>query len=286
VPREYFCIYEGQEEESVCTPADFCGNPLVVSFKPNMALEDSYDNFIVRYDLHCAAKSEIGLIGSSFFIGSLISLTALPRFSDLNGRQNILMAGSIFDFLALTILLISKSYSTMILAMVMLGITAAERVQVGVNYMYESMERQHYRSFYTLIAASQGLIGIFATIYFMFIGKSSFWIVFLAFCMVGAATLSIFFLQESPRYLVKSGQLSQAFDSFEHIAKANSTEMVSEQEFIQLFDKAIVKKDLEKSSDDQLKQLDATNERTGLLTEEDQQNNYSSFRASETINRS
>ena len=38
VPQEYFCVYEGSNtNESVpCRPVDFCSDPTVVSYTPNM----------------------------------------------------------------------------------------------------------------------------------------------------------------------------------------------------------------------------------------------------------
>lgn len=47
-----------------------------------MELDDSYNNWIERYDLHCASGFKIGLIGATPFIGWVITLTFLPRLSD------------------------------------------------------------------------------------------------------------------------------------------------------------------------------------------------------------
>ena len=46
VPREYFCTYEGSDDPVSCKPADFCTDPKVLSYEPNMALEDSYVNWV------------------------------------------------------------------------------------------------------------------------------------------------------------------------------------------------------------------------------------------------
>ena len=83
VPDEYFCIYEGETESVSCKPKDFCApDSSVTSFRPNMELKDSYYNWVLRYDLHCASGAKIGMIGASFFIGWIITLLFVPRLSD------------------------------------------------------------------------------------------------------------------------------------------------------------------------------------------------------------
>ena len=56
IPQEYLCQNEGSDETYVCVPDDFCEDPRVTSFVPNMELSDSYDNWILRFDMHCATS--------------------------------------------------------------------------------------------------------------------------------------------------------------------------------------------------------------------------------------
>lgn len=96
VPEEYFCTYADRPGESVsCKPADFCNNPNVLSYTPNMALESSYDNWVSKLDLACATPSEVGLLGSAYFIGWIATLSFLPRISDLYGRQKLIIGGNL-----------------------------------------------------------------------------------------------------------------------------------------------------------------------------------------------
>jgi len=44
------------------------------------------DNWVNKMDLLCKPKSEIGFLGSSFFIGIIISIAFVPRLSDSIGR--------------------------------------------------------------------------------------------------------------------------------------------------------------------------------------------------------
>ena len=225
-----------------------------------MKLEDSYDNWIMRFDLHCASPSKIGLIGSAFFAGWVFTLAIIPRISDLYGRQKIMMTGTIFDFLALTMILKTNSYTILIVSMFVIGMMSTERITVGVNYMYESMPRKNYTLFYTIIAMGEGLCGLIATCYFMFISKTSFWILFLSFCMMGFAAVCTFLYPESPRYLIKTGQIDQAYEVFHGIAKTNGCDPVSREEFETLFGR-------EKLHEDDYINSDAKEERVALMAD-------------------
>ena len=86
VPQQYFCVYEGSIEEISCTPKEFCSDPTVVSYMPNMNLSSSYENWVGKYDLACASSMKMGMIGSIYFIGFISTMLFLPRLSDVHGR--------------------------------------------------------------------------------------------------------------------------------------------------------------------------------------------------------
>ena len=86
-------IYVGIVSEKAsykCVPDDFCNDLNVISYEPNMALSDSYDNWVDRFDLTCASKSKIGLIGSAYFMGLICTMVFIPRISDLYGRVKMI----------------------------------------------------------------------------------------------------------------------------------------------------------------------------------------------------
>ena len=97
VPKEYFCVYKGEElgVNRICKPEDFCKDPNVLSYTPNMDLPDSYENWVGKLDLTCASGTKMGFIASAYFIGWISTLLFLPRLSDLYGRQKFLMIGNI-----------------------------------------------------------------------------------------------------------------------------------------------------------------------------------------------
>jgi MFS family permease len=52
-----------------------------------MSSETSLDNWIDQLDLTCADKSSMGIIGSAYFVGFLLSMFIIPRWADLSGRR-------------------------------------------------------------------------------------------------------------------------------------------------------------------------------------------------------
>ena len=117
VPNEYFCTYKDSPLAEVsCVPDDFCEDPSVVSYRPNMDLEESYINWISHYDLTCATKGQIGLIASSIGVGWMLTLTFIPRLSDLYGREKLIKFGNVVITIALFLQISTHSYTCLILS--------------------------------------------------------------------------------------------------------------------------------------------------------------------------
>ena len=93
-----------------------------------MDLADSYYNWILKFDLHCASKMKIGFIGSSPFIGWVSTLLFIPRLSDVYGRYKIILIGNIVQLLGLALIVFSKSFPLLIVGLLTIGMTSTIRV--------------------------------------------------------------------------------------------------------------------------------------------------------------
>ena len=226
VPEEYFCTYSDKPgQEFACKPKDFCDDPNVASYRPNLSLEDSYDNWVSKLGLECAGPSKIGLIASSYFIGWILTLTFLPRISDLIGRQKIIIGGNLIQLAALTVILFTTNYRIMIAAIMVLGMMATVRQQVTVVYLYENFRHHHYARVMGIDSCCQGAFGICGALYFMFISKSWFGLVFFSFCLSLFGTIGcMLFYYESPKYLLVTNQLEQTHRVLSSIAWWNGAD--------------------------------------------------------------
>jgi MFS family permease len=88
--------------------------------------------------LECADKYDIGFIGSSYFLGMVISLLLFPRLSEIYGRIKIIYTMAILGFISETgILFFSFSLKLLYYFYFLNGCAATIAVCVGYNYLME-----------------------------------------------------------------------------------------------------------------------------------------------------
>ena len=186
-------------------PDDFCNDPNVRSYVPNMALNDSYDNWVNRFDLTCAPKSKISLIGTAYFVGLICTMVILPRFSDLYGREKMLKVANLLSAIAVGIMIVTENYPMLIATMATLGATSTVSMQVMAIYMYENMNKVNYTNMMTVTSMGQGLVAVGVVVYFTYASKSALWLLLIAFMMQICGGMMSLFMYESPKFLIKSG---------------------------------------------------------------------------------
>ena len=157
IPQEYQCVYAGSTEAVSCVPEDFCTDPNVISYSPNMELSDSYDNWVEKLGLECASGFQIGAIGSAFFLGWVITLAFIPRFSDLYGRQVIISVANVVNAACLFAIITTQSYNVMLAFLLIQGMTYTAIMQIGCLYIYENTTRVNYANCVAAIFTIEGL---------------------------------------------------------------------------------------------------------------------------------
>lgn len=210
VPEEYQCIYEGSSEPVSCKPADFCDDPTVLSYSPNMDLSDSYDNWVTKYDLTCASKTKIGMIGSVGFISWIVTLLFLPRLSDVNGRAKFITYGYTVQTVFYGLLLWAPTYTWLIMCLAALGMLWTIRAQIYFTYIFENLSRRNFNLACLCMSLLEGFSGLLIVFYFTKITKYWGYLFVAGFVMQLIGMGMSWFIKESPIYLAKSGQISQA----------------------------------------------------------------------------
>ena len=104
------------------------------------------------------------------------------------------------------------------------GMVATARAQVSVIYLFESLKKDHFAKVYSLMSSIEGVIGVMSAIYFIYISKSWLWILLVGYCLQVAGTIGVFFFPESPKYLIKTGQIDRALQVFQSIASTNKAD--------------------------------------------------------------
>jgi MFS family permease len=66
----------------------FCDNPNLFH-RVDWNDEGSLHNLFEQLDLACSSKAQVGFIGSSLFIGWVLSSLIMPRCADIFGRKPV-----------------------------------------------------------------------------------------------------------------------------------------------------------------------------------------------------
>ena len=94
--------------------------------------------------------------------------------------------------------------------MTIMGLMSTMRGQLSTIYMYESMHKQAFVYNYTAFLTFEGIVGLGVTLYFMYVSKNFIWVLSTGLCMSIIGTLITLTYPESPRWLIKSGQIKEA----------------------------------------------------------------------------
>ena len=167
-----------------------------------MEYEGDKTNLIRRLGLECSSSSQIGLIGSMYFIGVIVGALVIPSLSDKYGRKLMILVSNAIHLIAVGGILFSSSLFSLYLSFFALGSKATGAMHITYIYMNEVV-RKDKRAIYSTLACLMDCCNTLALpLYYysfsdyipLFIGNISL-VLFLS-------ALTIFLIPESPRYLL------------------------------------------------------------------------------------
>lgn len=127
---------------------------------------ESLTNWVQQYDLACVKSSKIGLIGSIYFLGWVISLIILPRVADNFGRKWIYLGGMVLTVVVYTGVLLSNSVNFLIVLQLFGGIATGIRMSMGYVYMMEFIPTKTQAIVGTVHLIVESFVAVFCCIYF------------------------------------------------------------------------------------------------------------------------
>ena len=104
----------------MCEAKDWCNDEALLAHKdenvvPDWADDESLRNWVEQYDgLACAAEGKKSLIGSTWFIGWVVSLIIVPRIADNFGRRWAYLVGMVMTVAIYTGVMLAKSVNWLI----------------------------------------------------------------------------------------------------------------------------------------------------------------------------
>ena len=223
-PR-YSCTYTSSAaslNENICTAANICADDSrIKSWDIDWSHEASLRNWHYEFDLKCWPKHYIGLICSLFWLGWCCTLLWLPRLADVYGRKN-LIAYNNFVSLALHLLTIfAPNIYVLGGTLFTWGLFNSIRVSTAFLYMVELMPKKNQNTVGTIHNCFDGSIGLFATIFFMTVSIQWQYFVYIGLIFQIYACFAVWFLPESPIFLLKVGRIDELKKALSRIAKWN-----------------------------------------------------------------
>ena len=107
----------------------------------------------------------------------------------------------------------------------MTGTMASLRVSVGYVYLMELLPNKAKTFITTIWCIQEAFISVFGTLYFWFVSKHWFYFGLIGWIFCVTNTILLFFMPESPAFLINVGKVEKANMVFAKIAKMNGKEL-------------------------------------------------------------
>ena len=163
------------------------------------------------------------MIGSSFFIGAFVGSFILPRLADIVGRKPMFILGIILYVLSNIGTLLSRSLPMLYATIILGGVSETGRYYVAYVYAIEIMPERLQHISGLAIFFFMASIKIIVCLYF-WTSEAKDWKV-MSYIALGCAIVSfigtIFFMPESPRFLLKKKKFSECAKILMAIQRTN-----------------------------------------------------------------
>ena len=119
----------------------------------------------------------------------------------------------------------THSLTVIIVLVFLFGMLSSVRLNVGYIYLMEVLPKKAQTNVTSCWSVQEAAIYVVATIYFWKISKQWFWYCFIGYVWQLTSLVCLFWMPESPRYLIKRGRTDEARKAFMQIARTNRREI-------------------------------------------------------------
>ena len=153
---------EGSDPAEVCTLDNICDEDArILSWQVDYSDSRSLDNWIQRLDLTCEPAWKASILGTILAFAQCLTLLPMPRLADRIGRKWVLKIARIFDCIFYTLVVVTRSYTVTLIALIGLGMVSPGRLNVGLPYMNEWLPRSKQTLMQVVRLLEQSTIFIF-----------------------------------------------------------------------------------------------------------------------------
>lgn len=145
-----------------------------------------------------------------------------------------------------TIIMFDRSYWTMIVMLFLVGFSENFTLSIGYNYFVELIGEPYRPTYGSLWNANEGLVYLWATIWFGAISKDWFPFISIGYVINILSCITTYYWPESPAWLVNRKEYEEADKVWEYIAKWNGTSYSLDKNFFATTLQSPTKKDSDK----------------------------------------
>lgn len=190
------------------------------------------DNWAADLKFVCNTKNIFSLATSVYFIGSAASNYGLSKVPDNYGRRKIFIILNIVTSIALFQLCFLYHYAQIIISSFILGL-ASLNLSIGSIILNETLDPSTSGLVMGIANAMFPLSGIINTLIIYFFSSWKIFYFFVCLVSLLACYLSIYYLKESPKWLLDNGKITSYIITMKYIILLNGHENEhKEMEFI------------------------------------------------------
>ena len=206
-----------------CTRDEICAENLQKSdYKPVVTESEYLENWVEKLDLLCRPDSQIGLLGSCFFIGIIISILWVPKTSDKVGRTNLIFLTFAAQLISQLSLYYTTSLEVAYFFMIVVGMTLPGKNIVCFNYVLECIPLAQKQFAVNFVMVCEALYVMLIAFYYQFLSKNWQYLQIFGLLQITAALLfATTNFCESPKFLFNVGRYEEARKSIAKIARFN-----------------------------------------------------------------
>ena len=159
------------EQWEQCTRDYICTSGLE-NWKIDYNSPNTFRNWVDQKDLNltCVSSGIIGLTGTAYFAGFMISSVMVPRLSDTKfGRKRPYIISLLVQLILSIMMFLSKSIYFNIVWFLGIGLCAGGRVVVGLSYMNEFVPERYHNVTTTIMAQGDVCVMIYQAFFYLYV---------------------------------------------------------------------------------------------------------------------
>ena len=204
------------DDPTLCTPDHVCADSEIKYYYTN---SDIYHYIISEFNLLCSF-SFIAAIGSSYFLGAMLSGYVLGQISDILGRKLAILMGVLITIFGLIIFVSAHENNNWLFIVGIFFMGFSNYISPVVNFSLDGAPGKYSNSILTIIFSGWAAVLIILGS-FMYLDLSWRVIIYTLLIIFLLMIIILYFSQEGPRYFISKNNSAEALRLFHHIASVN-----------------------------------------------------------------